>query len=84
MLPIVLVPGLLCKAEVFSAQIPALWRYGPVQVASTLEGTSMAEIAGAILASAPARFALDGISMDGYIFLKLCGRLPNGLQSLPC
>jgi hypothetical protein len=45
MTPIVLVPGLLCSAEVFGPQIAALWRYGPVTVASTLEGETMREIA---------------------------------------
>jgi hypothetical protein len=35
MIAIVLVPGLLCSAEVFAPS--ALWRYGPVTVASTSE-----------------------------------------------
>jgi len=45
MQPIVLVPGLLCSAEVFVPQVAALWPFGPVTVASTLEGKTMSEIA---------------------------------------
>ena len=65
MTPIVLVPGLLCSAEVFAPQVAGMWPYGPVAIASTLEGETVAEMATAILAAAPPRFALVGISMGG-------------------
>jgi hypothetical protein len=55
--PIVFVPGLLCSAGIFGPQIAALWPYGPVHVASTLEGSTIAEIASSILAAAPPSFA---------------------------
>jgi pimeloyl-ACP methyl ester carboxylesterase len=80
--PIVLVPGLLCSAEVFAAQIAALWPYGPVTVASTLEGSKMSEIAGSILASAPPRFALAGISMGGYICFEIMRQAPDRVVKL--
>ena len=34
-LPIVLVPGLLTSPRLFAEQLPALWRHGPVTIAST-------------------------------------------------
>jgi pimeloyl-ACP methyl ester carboxylesterase len=71
MTPIVFIPGLLCSAEVFAPQVAALWPYGPVTVASTLEGDTIAEIAVTILATAPPRFALAGISMGGYICFEI-------------
>jgi hypothetical protein len=49
MTPIVLVPGLSCSAEMFAPQIAALWPQGPVTVASTLVGETIAEIAAAML-----------------------------------
>ena len=61
MLPIVLVPGLICTAEAFAPQILALWPFGPVTIASTLEGDSMAAIAANILATAPPRFAPERV-----------------------
>ncbi|HEX8478604.1 MAG TPA: alpha/beta fold hydrolase [Telluria sp.] len=82
MLPVVLVPGLLCSAEVFAPQIAAIWPCGPVTVASTLEGGTIAEIAAAILAAAPPRFALAGISMGGYICLEIMRQAPERVVKL--
>jgi pimeloyl-ACP methyl ester carboxylesterase len=82
MTPIVLVPGLLCTADVFRPQISALWPYGPVTVASTLEGDTIAEMATQILASAPPRFALAGISMGGYICLEIMRLAPERVTKL--
>jgi pimeloyl-ACP methyl ester carboxylesterase len=82
MVPIVLVPGLLCSAEVFLPQVAALWPFGPVTVASTLEGDSMAAIAAAILRDAPPRFALAGISMGGYLSFEILRQAPERVLRL--
>src|ERR1700733_4137734 len=82
MQPIVLVPGLLCSAEVFVPQVAALWPFGPVTVASTLEGKTMSEIAAAILATAPPSFALAGISMGGYICFEILRQAPERILKL--
>jgi pimeloyl-ACP methyl ester carboxylesterase len=82
MTPIVLVPGLLCTAEVFAPQIAALWPYGPVTVASTLDGSTMAELAASILAAAPPKFALAGLSMGGYICLEIVRQAPERVIKL--
>src|SRR5258707_14762974 len=80
--PIVLVPGMLCTPEIFASQITALWPYGSVTVASTLEGETIAEMAAAILAAAPPRFALAGISMGGYIELEIMRQAPERVLKL--
>src|SRR5258706_13667367 len=80
--PIVLVPGMLCTPEIFASQITALWPYGPVTVASTLEGKTIAEMAAAILASTPPRFALAGISMGGYVALEIMRQAPERVTKL--
>lgn len=82
MTPVLLVPGLLCTAEIFAPQVAALWPHGPVTVASTLEGTSMAEMAAAILADAPPRFALAGVSMGGYVSLEIMRQAPERVSRL--
>ncbi|MET3133108.1 pimeloyl-ACP methyl ester carboxylesterase [Oxalobacteraceae bacterium GrIS 1.11] len=82
MQPIVLVPGLLCSAEAFAPQVAALWRFGPVTVASTLKGKSISEMAAAILATAPSCFALAGISMGGYICLEIMRQAPGRVLRL--
>jgi len=70
-IPILLVPGLGCTAEIFKFQLPALWQHGPVTIANHTEGESMAEIAGAVLADAPPTFALAGFSMGGYLAFEI-------------
>jgi pimeloyl-ACP methyl ester carboxylesterase len=80
--PIVLIPGMLCTTEIFASQIAALWPYGSVTVASTFEGDTIAEMAAAILAAAPPRFALAGISMGGYIELEIMRQAPERVLKL--
>src|SRR5260370_22566235 len=70
-LPVVLVPGLNCSARLYAEQIPALWRFGPVQLADHTRDDSMDAIAKYILAAAPPRLALAGLSMGGYIALTI-------------
>lgn len=82
MTPIVFIPGLLCTAELFAPQVAALWPYGPVTVASTLEGDSIAQLATAILAQAPPRFALAGLSMGGFISLEIMRQAPERVLRL--
>jgi pimeloyl-ACP methyl ester carboxylesterase len=69
--PIVLVPGLNCSARLYGEQVPALWPFGPVTVADQTRDDSMSAIARRILAAAPPRFALAGLSMGGYIAFEI-------------
>ena len=81
-LPIVLVPGLLASPRLYAEQIPALWRLGPVTVATHTHDDSMGAIARRILATAPARFALAGLSMGGYISLEILRQAPDRVAGL--
>jgi pimeloyl-ACP methyl ester carboxylesterase len=81
-LPIVLVPGLNCSARLYAEQIPALWRFGPVMVADHTRDDSMTAIAQRILAAAPPRFALAGLSMGGYIALEMVRQAPQRVAKL--
>jgi pimeloyl-ACP methyl ester carboxylesterase len=69
--PTVLVPGLLCSPRLYAEQLPALWRFGPVSVASHLHDDSIAAIADRFLAWAPPQFALAGLSMGGYLAFEI-------------
>jgi pimeloyl-ACP methyl ester carboxylesterase len=82
MTPTILIPGLACTAELFASQAVALWPRGPVTVASTLKGATMTELADAILADAPPRFGLGGLSMGGYIALEIMRRAPDRVTRL--
>src|SRR5215813_793350 len=74
------------KAQVHGAryaeQIPALWRFGPVEIADHTRDDSMDAIATRILAAAPPRFALAGLSMGGFIALTIMRHAPERVQKL--
>jgi pimeloyl-ACP methyl ester carboxylesterase len=70
-LPTVLVGGLNCSARLYAEQIPALWQCGPVIVADHRRDDSMAAMGRRILAAAPPRFALVGLSMGGYVAFEI-------------
>jgi len=81
-LPVVLIPGLLDSARLYAAQIPELWRRGPVTVADHTRDDSMGAIARRILANAPPRFALAGLSMGGYLCFEILRQAPARVAKL--
>ena len=80
--PVVLVPGLNCSARLYADQVPALWRFGPVQIADHTRDERMDGIAARILAAAPPRFALVGLSMGGYIAFEIMRQAPERVAGL--
>jgi pimeloyl-ACP methyl ester carboxylesterase len=81
-LPIILIPGLNCSARLYAEQIPVLWQFGPVTVADHRRDNSVAAIARRILAGAPPRFAVAGLSMGGYIAFEIMRQAPGRVAKL--
>ena len=81
-IPTLLIPGLAASARLYEGQIPALWRLGPVMVADHTRQSSMAGLAQDILALAPPRFALVGLSMGGYIAFEIMRQAPERVLKL--
>ncbi|MBC2861241.1 alpha/beta fold hydrolase [Stappia sp. 28M-7] len=81
--PLVLVPGLLCTEALFAPQIGELARDGvQVQVADHRQDETIAAIATRLLAEAPPRFALAGLSMGGYVAMEVMRRAPDRVTRL--
>jgi pimeloyl-ACP methyl ester carboxylesterase len=81
-MPIVLIPGLMASPRLYGHQIPELWRLGPVTIADHTRDDSMSAIARRILAAAPARFALIGLSMGGYLSFEIMRQAPERVLKL--
>lgn len=81
-LPLVLVPGLNCTAELFGPQMAALAERHPISIADHATDDSIAAIARRLLAAAPPRFALAGLSMGGYIALEVMRQAPQRVDRL--
>lgn len=81
-LPLLLVPGLITSPRLYTGQLPALWRFGPVTVADNTHSDTIEGAASGILATAPPRFALAGLSMGGYIALEIMRQAPDRVARL--
>ncbi|MGL4241133.1 MAG: alpha/beta fold hydrolase [Beijerinckiaceae bacterium] len=79
---LVLVPGLNCTEALFSPQIVALGDAARCQVADHGSASSLEAIASAVLAAAPERFALAGLSMGGYVAFEMIRQAPERVTRL--
>lgn len=81
-LPLLLLPALLCDAELWAHQIRHLGEVAEPQVVDLTGGDSMADLAARVLALAPARFALAGISLGGYVAQEILRQAPDRVVKL--
>lgn len=81
-LPLILVPGLLCDAGLWTDQRYVLGRERAVRVADTSLSKSIEGMAAQILQGAPERFALAGLSMGGYVAQAIAALAPDRLAGL--
>lgn len=79
--PVLLIPGFACDARMYAPQVAALARRR-VFVADHTRAATIGEIAAGILDRAPARFALCGFSMGGYIALEIMRQAPGRVERL--
>ncbi len=77
-----LIPGLLLTPQLYAPQLEALWAQAPLLLANHTGADSMAELARGILAQAPPRFALVGLSMGGYIAFEILRQAPERVARL--
>lgn len=82
MTDLIVVPGLMCDASVWKAQIDDLEGIASVRVALPGARNSLGEMADALLAEAPATFALAGHSMGGRVALEVMRRAAHRVQGL--
>lgn len=80
--PLVFVPGLSCNAALYAPQWSALADGRLILVADHTRDDSLGGIAERLLAAAPPRFALCGLSMGGYIAFEVVRRAPERVTRL--
>lgn len=79
-LPLVLLPGMMCDRRLFGPQIEAL--EGPVLIGDLTGHDSVEAIAADVLANAPDRFALGGLSMGGIVAMEVIRQAPERVAAL--
>ena len=71
MTPLVLLPGMMCDARLFSPQIAAFSAERAVQVAPLTQHDTIEALARSVLDNAPPHFALLGLSMGGIVAMEI-------------
>ena len=79
---LLLLPGLLCDATLWQAQVAGLGDAARCQVADVTQDDSLAAMAARALALAPPRFALVGLSMGGYLAFEIMRQAPGRVTRL--
>lgn len=80
--PLIMIPGLGSDAAVWARTIAALGPDIDCQVGDTLSDDTLAGMAARILADAPPRFALAGVSMGGMVALEIMRAAPERVSRL--
>ena len=82
MTPLVLLPGMMCDARMFAPQIAALGRDREITVGDITGHDTMHGLATSVLATAPKRFALAGLSMGGIVAMEVVRLAPQRVTRL--
>ena len=82
MSPLVLLPGMMCDARLFAAQVDALSPYCDVAVLPITEFETIGELASDVLSKAPESFALAGLSMGGIVAMEIIAKAPERVERL--
>jgi pimeloyl-ACP methyl ester carboxylesterase len=80
--PLVLLPGMMCDARLFGPQIDAFSHERAVMIAPLGGHDTVAAIAKEVLNSAPAKFALAGLSMGGIVAMEVVRQAPARVTRL--
>jgi pimeloyl-ACP methyl ester carboxylesterase len=79
---VLFVPGLNCTGDLFAPQVRALEQRFPCHIADHGVADSLEAVAAEILAKAPQRFALVGLSMGGYVAYEIIRQAPERVLAL--
>jgi len=75
--PLLLIPGMMCDARLFTPQITEFSAERAVHVASIARCESIGDMAHTILQTAPKQFALAGLSMGAMVAMEIVRRAPE-------
>ncbi|WP_375255704.1 alpha/beta fold hydrolase [Yoonia sp.] len=80
--PLVLLPGMMCDARLFGPQIDAFSHERGVMVAPQNDHDTVQALATDVLAHAPPKFALAGLSMGGIVAMEVFRQAPDRVTRL--
>jgi pimeloyl-ACP methyl ester carboxylesterase len=81
-IPLLLIPGMMCDARLYGPQVAALSGRRALHLAPITAHDTIEDLAADILRHAPLRFALLGLSMGGIVAMEIAARAPERVQRL--
>lgn len=82
MTPLVLLPGMMCTAQLFSRQIAYFSKERVVHFSPLVEHDDVSSLAADVLKHAPPEFALCGLSMGGIVAMEVIRQAPTRVCGL--
>src|SRR3954462_9012381 len=79
---LILLPGLLCDADLWRDQIAGLSDLANCHVADLTRGETLSKLAETVLAEAAPTFALAGFSLGGYAAQEITRQAPDRIERL--
>jgi pimeloyl-ACP methyl ester carboxylesterase len=79
---LILLPGLLCDADLWRDQIADLSDLADCHVADLTRGETLSDLAETVLAEAAPTFALAGFSLGGYVAQEIARQAPDRIERL--
>ncbi len=80
--PLVFLPGMMCDARLFTPQLAAFSYQRTVSVSPLINHDSMELLAEEVLATAPEKFALLGLSLGGIVAMEVIRQAPKRISRL--
>jgi len=80
--PLILLPGMMCDARLFAAQVARFSADRAILVAPLIGQTSFAKMIEDVLSYTPPRFALAGLSMGGIAAMEIMRQAPERISRL--
>ncbi len=82
MIPLLMLPGMMCTADLFSPQLRYFSSQRCVQVAALQGHHTVQALAQDVLKNAPSEFALCGLSMGGIVAMEVIRQAPQRVKGL--
>jgi pimeloyl-ACP methyl ester carboxylesterase len=79
---LVFLPGMMCDARLFAPQLAAFSHHRTVSVVPIINHDSIKLLAEEVLAAAPEKFALLGLSMGGIVAMEVIRQAPKRISRL--
>lgn len=80
--PLMLLPAMGCDGQLWARQIVDLAGIAQVEFGDLSRDDTLSEMAARVLASAPPRFAVAGVSLGGYVAMEMVRQAPDRITRI--